>query len=437
MFLLARNLFIAGLLVLCVPAFAQTQQTITYDQILADPDNAELSFSYARQTAAVGDLEKAAASLERVLILQPNWDAARLFYALVLYRLDDLDGARSELEILKSRPLSPRQAAEVNRYLARVSTQAKQTRLSGNIGVGFRVDSNPDLTTNSNAGLIGDATVPLDTDERIDGAFIAAGKVRLEHSLGNGRGDILFAEVDGRWNEQFTVDEADYAQGRVRAGGSFFFKDLKLTPYATASALGLQGEFYRSDLGGGLQARYRLTPRYALLAAYEGVYQNYDAVGAGSPGSARDGWLSMGAIGLAVRTSDKNTLTIRAKQYLKDARSDSFSYDATEISVRDLLLLGKGQYLSAMASYRFLAYDAPDTRYSTTISREDNLFRARLAYGVPLRTVFGILGTDLENGFGDINFQVAGNYYDQNSNISNFDATSISSDVMLIKSFAY
>ncbi|MEP3603009.1 MAG: hypothetical protein ABJN26_24020 [Stappiaceae bacterium] len=422
---------------MCAPALAQAQQTITYEQILADPDNPELSFSYARQTAAAGDLEKTAASLERVLLLKPNWDAARLFYALVLYRLDDLDGAKTELEILKGRPLSTRQAAEVNRYLGRVSSQAKRTRLTGNVGVGFRVDSNPDLTTNSNAGLIGDASVPLNSDERVDGAFIAAGKVRLEHSLGNGSGDILFAEVNGRWNKQFTVDEADYAQGRIRAGGSFYFKDLKLTPYGTASALGLETDLYRTDLGGGLEARYRINPKFALLAAVEGVYQDYNDTGNGSPGSARDGWLSMGAVGLAVRTSDKNTLTIRARQFLKDANSNSFSYDATEVSIRDLLLLGKGQYLSALASYRFLAYDAPDARYSTTISREDDLFRARLAYGLPLRTLFGVVGVDLENSLGDINFQVAGNYYDQSSNISNFDATSISSDVMLIKSFAY
>ena len=79
---------------------------ITFEQIYANPDDQDLNLNYARQQAALGDYLTAAASLERMLYTQPNWDSARLFYALCLYHLDDLEATRRELNILKTRPLS-------------------------------------------------------------------------------------------------------------------------------------------------------------------------------------------------------------------------------------------------------------------------------------------------------------------------------------------
>ena len=78
---------------------------ITFDQIYANPDDQDLNLNYARQQAALGDYLTAAASLERMLYTSPNWDSARLFYALCLYHLDDLEASKRELNILETRPL--------------------------------------------------------------------------------------------------------------------------------------------------------------------------------------------------------------------------------------------------------------------------------------------------------------------------------------------
>ena len=66
------------------------QAEITYEQILAAPDDSKLNLAYARQAAA----------LERLLLARPNWDSVRLFYGFVLYRLDDMTGAKRELRAL-------------------------------------------------------------------------------------------------------------------------------------------------------------------------------------------------------------------------------------------------------------------------------------------------------------------------------------------------
>ena len=89
---------------------------ITFEQIYANPDDQDLNLNFARQQAARGDYLTAAASLERMLYTSPNWDSARLFYALCLYHLDDLEAAMWELNVLETRPLLEEQRALFTTY---------------------------------------------------------------------------------------------------------------------------------------------------------------------------------------------------------------------------------------------------------------------------------------------------------------------------------
>ena len=109
----------AGIASMTMSPSAQAQ--VTYQQILANPDDLKLNLEYARQAVASGRLQEAASALERLLLHRPNWDAVRLFYALVLYRLGNLDGSKRELEKLEGRGLSAKQEADRVKYLALIN----------------------------------------------------------------------------------------------------------------------------------------------------------------------------------------------------------------------------------------------------------------------------------------------------------------------------
>ncbi len=409
-------------------------QTVSYDDVLAKPDDIKLSYLYAQQQVIKGDLEQASAALERVLLLQPNWDNARLFYAAVLFRLADMEGSARELRLLLDRPLSPAQESEVKRYLALATAESKATRVSGRIATGIRVDNNPDLTTSSSNDLNGN---PLDTDARVDGAFIAASKIRIEHTLPGGSGSFAFIEANGNINEQFKVNEADYLTGGVKAGASFFHNDFNITPYVTAAGLTLQQQLYRSEFGGGLLAEYTVNPRLSLVVGAQGIYQDFRAVSSDSVGSARDGWLGSANGGFTVRTSETNRLSGRISGYKKNADNDSYSYEALELAVSDMLLLGKGQYILGSLSYRWQNYDQPDPNYSATVTRKDKLLKARIAYGVPVNNILELINVPQGKISEGMNLQFGVSYLDQDSNIPNFDADSLSVDVMFAKRFTY
>lgn len=101
--------------------FEYTGPPIRFEDVFQNPDNNELKLNYARQQAAAGDLLSAAYSLEGMLYTSPNWDAARLFYAIVLAELDDHDAALYEFNILEGRSLSVEHRAISDAYLKKLN----------------------------------------------------------------------------------------------------------------------------------------------------------------------------------------------------------------------------------------------------------------------------------------------------------------------------
>ena len=102
---------------------------VTYEQILANPDDLELNYNYARAQVRRGDLKGASATLERMLLIDPNRSDIRLFYSVVLYRLDNVIEAQRELLLLSQQKLPSPMDSEVEKYLALVSRRLKKNHL--------------------------------------------------------------------------------------------------------------------------------------------------------------------------------------------------------------------------------------------------------------------------------------------------------------------
>src|SRR5262245_17466219 len=80
----------AGLFLASGNTLARADQATSFDQVLTAPDDPQINLSFATQEADDGHLLNAAAALERLLLAHPNAHSVRLFYAVVLYRLNDL-----------------------------------------------------------------------------------------------------------------------------------------------------------------------------------------------------------------------------------------------------------------------------------------------------------------------------------------------------------
>jgi len=428
-----------------LPGWAQ-DHAITYEQVLARPDDLALSYAFARQAAEAGRLEDSAGALERILLLDPDFDAARLFYAIVLYRLDDMEGAARELRLLQSRALTAEQQEEVARYLHLSESKAKPTRITGAISAGTAYDTNPTLASRSDVGLVAGFTTPLDRDEDNTASGVAAADLRVEHELPTGRGDFLFADTRAWLKEHAETDIADYAIGRIEAGGTFYLGDLALTPRGIFTASLLDDDVFVAEAGGGLGLSYAVSSRLAALADIVAVHQDFAAFGPGDiaatvglPADPRDGPAVRAGGGLSARLTQKDTLTLQAAYIAKDADHPAFSYDALELNATNLLLLGHGQYLLADARYWHYDFDAPDPRFSPILPHEDDRYRLRLSYGVPLDTLAKLFAKEASarHGLREINLQLSGDYYRQDSTIPNLDVQNFSVELLVTKRFTF
>ncbi|MEI9927238.1 MAG: hypothetical protein WDN44_05365 [Sphingomonas sp.] len=104
---------LAGL-ILAVATPARAQDALAQlDQLSRASAEAGPGIALARSQIGDGDLVAAAATLERVLITHPEADAALLLHASLLCRLDDPQGARTEIGELAGHPISGQAWAEV------------------------------------------------------------------------------------------------------------------------------------------------------------------------------------------------------------------------------------------------------------------------------------------------------------------------------------
>ena len=87
------------------PASAQVDPTAPLDALVDQSIDTASGTALAQRQTAAGDLVEAAATLERVLLNDADADEARAMHVGLLCRLDDPDGARTELAKLAGRPV--------------------------------------------------------------------------------------------------------------------------------------------------------------------------------------------------------------------------------------------------------------------------------------------------------------------------------------------
>ncbi|MGQ0676382.1 MAG: tetratricopeptide repeat protein, partial [Rhodospirillales bacterium] len=200
-------------------------RTVTFAEVLKDPDNVELNFDYARTLVAQGDLKGASATLERMLLNNPELAQVRLFYAIVLYRLDSLDEAERELKSIIGLPMPDSLRKEIQAYLDRISFRKKLTRYSASLSFGFSYDSNRNAAPRSGGVLFLDIPleVPDNQREHSDKSFLTIGSMRVRHDLGFQEkhevfgGFSFFRQDDLHLNDQNTQNYAFDAGGTYKS----------------------------------------------------------------------------------------------------------------------------------------------------------------------------------------------------------------------------
>jgi len=403
--------------------------TITFEQIYASPDDQELNLNYARQQVAAGDLLSAIAALERMLYTSPNWDSARLFYALVLFRLDDRQAAIRELDLLEDRPLTSKQHALMQSYRNNIQNRGGRkaaSGISGRIAVGVRFDDNA-------GNALADTLVTF-ANRNDQSAFIQAA---LKYSSPIGDNGLRFnAGVEGQIRRHEAFSRADYDSfGGIVGLSNDLGNGFSWAADGQVSQVNISGERYLREYGGRLALRKAINDTTGIWLRGTLYDQNYNDLSFTTIETQRSGNKATVSAGVIKKLNRDSFLSASVGYEDKNATNAIFAYDGIRVSSRFRNEFNSGIYINGRATYRKLKYDGPSFNNPTPTRREDDHIFGRLGLGASFNTIGGLINMTDNPSLDNFYIETGVNYTNRDSNNSVLDYENIGMELKLVLGF--
>ena len=142
------------------------------DLVFDDPTNLELNFALFQQQMATGDLDGAASTLERVLLVDPRSKLAKMLMADVSLRKGDFLVARNILgNLLEEEDTPDEMAARAETLLAEVDARIDPTKLQARMVLEYGSTENAFGRANSDEILFLNFPITNNTPDRSDDFF--------------------------------------------------------------------------------------------------------------------------------------------------------------------------------------------------------------------------------------------------------------------------
>lgn len=389
------------------------EPAISYDDVLANPDNVDLNYRFARQQVRQGDLKGAAATLQRILLVNPDLPKVRLFYAVVLYRLDDLAESELELKRLSELKLTDDVRKELDVYQKAVAKRQKTNHLSGQLGIGWEFDDNRNATPASGHFLFADTPINAGTPRTSDTSLLFLGSVQEKHAFsGNNEASI---GLDYFRSEQTQLKNLNIQAYALNAGDSIRTPwDFTLKPSLIFDhALIAQSTFLR-DRGLDLRAERKISQSTLLFADFSDVYNDYVNAPSFQTAHGFTGIKADFTVGAERVLSPHQKVTVSGAYGVKHAINNIYAYDRTALDVSHMLLFAKGAFLVSGLSLHYDYYPHPDV-FISAFRRTDKTARLNLTLGAPMTFIHPVL----KDVVGTITYE----YYWANSSVTNYGYT--------------
>jgi hypothetical protein len=389
---------------------------VTYEQVSSDPDNVDLNYRYAQTQVRHGNLKGASATLERILLVNPNLPQIRLFYGVVLYRLDNLMEADREVSaVLASNPPDAIQA-EATRYLAEIHKRQKRTQLSGRLGVGWQYDDNRNSAPSTGINLFAGSPVQLNPGSlrHDDTSVVFIGNVEAHHDLGLPAGHEVFATFNYYRAEQTNQKNLNLTAYSPALGGVFKTPFLNVTPQLVYDYVTLAQTKFLVNRGVDVRVDKTLSARAALFAEVHDVRQIYSPTVAVPTSVDRTGIQVDTTLGGEYSLCATNRVGLNVLYAVKHAQNIAFTFFRKGFGVSDTWLLGRGMFLLSSVHLNVDNYSNPDPTISAGL-RRDTTIQTDVTYGAPL----SLLTPKLR----DLVFTLTYENFDEMSTIQNYGFT--------------
>jgi len=393
----------------------RTSVDVAYDtafrEMFEDPGNLDKAFAFAQIAIRVGDYEGAIATLERMLLIDPNLPRVKMELGVLYFRLQSYQVAKGYLEQVRDDPTAPDLVkARVAEFLDEIDDQTSPHRFRGSVFAGIRHQSN------ANAGPASGKVRVLGFDADLDSRFTDQAdvdqfvSVRLLHyyDLGVEPRVELENEVVGYLSNQTTQDQLDTAILQFRSGPRFTIdpdvvRGLDLRPFLRADVIDLDDHLYYASYGAGIDGNYVLAPETGLSFETYLTHRNYNDTD-DYPTNKRDLNGPRGYAGVTVsqilapdtRMSVSGSVT---RDEADNAGRRFWRYEASATLTRIFespIPEHTGPWsLSATAKAASVPYDDPLLTIDPDVAREDTEWQVQLIGSVRLQNNVSLVASGL------------------------------------------
>lgn len=400
---------------------------VTFEQMYENPDDNALKLNYARQQAAAGDLLSAAGALEGMLYSQPNWDSARLLYAIVLYELDDRAFALRELDLLDSRSLTSEDKKLVALYRqAMANSELGESALSGVLEFGLRADDN------AGNALIDSVIAAADES---DTSVIINGAVKVTKPLTRAGGLTFNAGARGQTRKHFKFTDSDYdvigADIGVSGEGEVLFWNADFT----FNNVSIGGEKYLTQMGPKISVGTMISDKTRLTVEGAIYDQDFEILSFSFGEKFRSGNKNVVSAKVMTRVNEDLSYGASIGYEEKIATQSALAYTGFNVAGNVVKAFENGVYVKGYARYRDLSFEAPNLIGGTATERNDSQVVGRVGLGASLNKIGGWLGFEPNPDLKKIYIETGVDYINYNSTVSLFDYENIGTDLKLIWNF--
>lgn len=311
----------------------RAEQARLFEAMTASPGDLDAMFAYAAVSMRLRDYEAAIATLERMLIFEPDLPRVRLELGVAYFRLGSYEVARTYFEDALAADPPDAVVERVQPFLAAIEERTARNAFSGFVSLGLVYSSNANLgpedrefeTTFGVAQLPDDATGEGDVGLRLSAGLRHDYDLRLAREA-NWITSLAYSGL--RYRE---VDEGDFDVVQVETGPRIALDARAFGPKARPFAL---GGFVRSEHeplygfgGAGVELTDTLDEETGLFAVGSAQWRDYEE------GRDESDGLYAALRGGASWTGIED-VTLRGALLLETDRAQEGHASANEIGVR-------------------------------------------------------------------------------------------------------
>jgi tetratricopeptide (TPR) repeat protein len=402
-------------------AILRPDRAVTFQDVLANPDDVDINFAYAQTQIARGDVRGAAATLERILLVEPDLPRVRLLYAIVLFRLDQLDEAEREFATLRDLDMPETLRAELERYSREARLRRQTTRTTVTLSFGQFWDSNVNSAPRRGQSLASDFELKLDESSLRTSDFGTQTLVRIDTTYDAGY------QARHRWQLGARYLREDYQRmeryvpqlGGLEAGIALDLAPFTLTPSVYGNHYRIAKQQAVNSVGTRLKLDYALTGTAQVYGFQEVERQRYYPMALSSVAPDDTGFQYSTGLGFATQYQPDLRFSVEVARVRKVAVFGYRSSKGHSLTVGHTWLLGGGAFASLEGYWRVDNYDSGDPTVSENTRRRDRPLEARALVGVPVALVLDPDG--VSDFLRDLTFTASARLARNGSNLVNYE----------------